>query len=74
MIAAAIFSGGSTMLPLYFIAGWIAPDKPRELAATTRMSSKFWQGVRASPGPHRPRHPQPASATSTGGWPTSNTM
>ena len=48
MVAATIFSGGST-IPLYFIAGWIAPDKPRELERDTADQQQFWQGVRASP-------------------------
>ena len=46
--AATFFSGGST-IPLYFIAGWIAPDKPRELERESVDQQKFWQGVRASP-------------------------
>lgn len=48
MVAAAIFSGGST-IPLYFIAGWIADDQPRELALDSKEDRRFWQGVRASP-------------------------
>ena len=47
------------VLPLYFIAGFIADDKPRELALEDREEQRFWQGVRASPAPHRARHPQP---------------
>jgi phage shock protein C len=41
-------SGGS-VLPFYFIAGWVAPTKPSELEYTDREERKFWQGVRASP-------------------------
>ena len=37
-----------TLLPIYFIAGWIAPEKPRDLYDTPD-DQKFWQGVRASP-------------------------
>lgn len=48
MVAGAFFSGGST-IPLYFIAGWIAPDKPQELERDTADQQQFWQGVRASP-------------------------
>ena len=48
MVAAAFFSGGST-IPLYFIAGWIAPDKPHEIERDTADQQQFWQGVRASP-------------------------
>jgi phage shock protein C len=41
-------SGGS-VLPFYFIAGWIAPTKPRELEYHGSEERQFWQGVRASP-------------------------
>ena len=37
------------LLPVYFIAGWIADDQPREIAADDKDERKFWQGVRASP-------------------------
>ena len=33
----------------YFVAGWIAPNKPRELSVESPEERKFWQGVRASP-------------------------
>jgi phage shock protein C len=33
----------------YFVVGWIAPKKPRELRDETPEQAKFWQGVRASP-------------------------
>ena len=48
MVAAFLMSSGA-MLPLYFITGWIADDKPRELAVESQEDQKFWQGVRASP-------------------------
>jgi phage shock protein C len=48
MIAAFFLSSGS-ILPVYFIAGWITPDKPNELSRVDREEKKFWQGVRASP-------------------------
>jgi len=48
MIAALFLSSGS-ILPIYFIAGWIAPVKPRELDYSDREDTRFWQGVRASP-------------------------
>ena len=48
MIAALFLSSGS-ILPIYFIAGWIAPVKPRELDYSDREQARFWQGVRASP-------------------------
>ena len=33
----------------YWVAAWLAPVKPRELASETPEQTKFWQGVRASP-------------------------
>jgi phage shock protein C len=48
MIAALFLSSGS-ILPIYFIAGWVAPVKPRELDYSDREDRRFWQGVRASP-------------------------
>jgi phage shock protein C len=48
MVGALIISSGS-ILPIYFIAGFIAPDKPSELQTANREEQKFWQGVRASP-------------------------
>jgi phage shock protein C len=46
---AAILGSGGSVLPFYFIAGWVAPTKPRELESYDREDRKFWQGVRASP-------------------------
>ena len=43
-----ILGSGMTIIA-YFAAGWIAPNKPRELAQETPEQTKFWQGVRASP-------------------------
>ena len=48
MVAALFLSSGS-ILPVYFIAGWVAPPKPRELEFADREEHQFWQGVRASP-------------------------
>jgi phage shock protein C len=48
MIAALFLSSGS-ILPVYLIAGWITPGKPRELDAYDTEDRRFWQGVRASP-------------------------
>jgi phage shock protein C len=48
MIAALFLSSGS-IIPIYFIAGWVAPTKPRELEYSDREQTRFWQGVRASP-------------------------
>jgi phage shock protein C len=46
----AIVLGAGALLPVYFIAGWIADDQPRELATDDKDERAFWQGVRASPG------------------------
>ncbi len=47
-VSAVVMSGGS-VLPLYFVAGLIAEDQPRELALGDKEEQRFWQGVRASP-------------------------
>ena len=47
-VSAVIMSGGS-VLPIYFVAGFIADDKPRELIVEDKESERFWQGVRQSP-------------------------
>jgi len=49
MFVSAIFMSGGSVLPLYFIAGFIADDKPRELALEDHEEQRFWQGVRQSP-------------------------
>jgi len=46
---AAVFMSGGSVLPFYFIAGWVAPNKPRELEYDRSEDREFWQGVRASP-------------------------
>jgi phage shock protein C len=33
----------------YYLVGFMAPKKPRELTYDTPEQTKFWQGVRASP-------------------------
>ncbi len=48
-LVAAIVLGAGALLPVYFIAGWVADDQPREIAADDKDERKFWQGVRASP-------------------------
>ena len=49
LIAAIVMGSGAPLL-LYFIAAFMVPDKPRQLAvADTDEERKFWQGVRASP-------------------------
>ena len=49
MFMGAVFMSGGSVLPLYFIAGFIAEDQPRELAVEDKEEQRFWQGVRASP-------------------------
>ena len=46
---ASIFMSGGSILPFYFIAGFMTPTKPRQLELDDREESRFWQGVRASP-------------------------
>ena len=41
--------GGGALIPVYFITGWIATDKPREFQDSNPEEQKFWQGVRTSP-------------------------
>ena len=48
MIAAVFLSSGS-ILPVYFIAGIVAPNKPHELETTDSEEKQFWQSVRTSP-------------------------
>jgi phage shock protein C len=48
MVAAFFLSSGS-ILPVYFIAGFIAPNKPRELEMTDVEEQQFWRQVRTSP-------------------------
>ena len=49
MFVSALFMSGGGVLPLYFVAGFMAEDKPRELEGADREEQRFWQGVRASP-------------------------
>lgn len=49
VILTCIGAAGVT-IPAYFIAGWLAPSKPRELVDQSVEQAKFWQGVRAHPG------------------------
>ena len=49
-VISAIVLSSLSLLPIYFIAGWVADDEPREIAADDNDERKFWQGVRASPG------------------------
>ena len=45
----SVFIGAGALIPVYFIAGWIADDEPREIATDSKEERRFWQGVRASP-------------------------
>ena len=49
MFVSAVLMSGGSVLPLYFIAGFIADDIPRELTLDDREEQRFWQGVRQSP-------------------------
>ena len=49
MMVGAILMSGFSVLPLYFVAGFVADDKPRELALEDQENQRFWQGVRQSP-------------------------
>jgi phage shock protein C len=46
---ATVFMSGGSVLPFYFIAGFVTPTKPRELEFADGEERRFWQGVRASP-------------------------
>lgn len=46
---AAMFLSGGSVLPFYFIAGWVSPTKPHVLETRDSEQKQFWQGVRASP-------------------------
>jgi len=46
---AAVFLSGGSVLPFYFIAGFMTPTKPPQYELADREERKFWQGVRASP-------------------------
>ena len=49
MFVTAMLMSGGGVLPLYFVAAFMADDKPRELAIEDKEDQLFWQGVRASP-------------------------
>lgn len=46
---AAVFMSGGSILPVYFIAGFLTPKRPYGIVAENADDKKFWQGVRASP-------------------------
>jgi phage shock protein C len=49
MFVASVLMSSGALIPLYFVTGFIADDKPRELALDDREEQRFWQGVRQSP-------------------------
>ena len=49
MVIFSVFFSGFATVPLYFVAGWISPDRPRELDRDDADQQQFWQGGRASP-------------------------
>lgn len=44
-----LLGGFPWTLIAYWVAAWMAPHKPRELALDSAEDAKFWQRVRASP-------------------------
>ena len=46
---ATVFMSGGSILPVYFIAGFVSPDRPFGQPREDAEDKKFWQGVRASP-------------------------
>jgi phage shock protein C len=44
-----LLGGFPWTLIAYWVAAWMAPKKPRELAMDSVEDTKFWQRVRASP-------------------------
>ena len=72
MVLVSLFISGGSILPVYFIAGFMAPDQPHELDHETPDERQFWQGVRASPGRSARATSAAGCGTSTGASPTSN--
>ena len=48
VVALTIVTGGTPLVP-YFVAAWMAPVKPGELAYHDKEDKQFWQGVRSNP-------------------------
>lgn len=48
-LIATVFMSGGSVLPFYFIAGFVTPKKPHAFESADREERQFWQGVRASP-------------------------
>ncbi|HET9810315.1 MAG TPA: envelope stress response membrane protein PspC [Sphingomicrobium sp.] len=49
LLILGIFMGAGALIPVYFIAGMVASDKPRELQDSNPEQKQFWQDVRTSP-------------------------
>ncbi|MBB3763657.1 envelope stress response membrane protein PspC [Sphingomicrobium lutaoense] len=49
MFLMTVFMSGGSTVPLYFIAGWIADNRPEGISSSDEEERRFWQGVRASP-------------------------
>ena len=49
-VVVLVLFGVGWPVALYLVVGFIAHDKPRELAYDSPEETKFWQGVRTRPG------------------------
>jgi phage shock protein C len=49
IVILTVLGGFPWTLIAYWIAAWMAPVKPRDLAYTSPEEKKFWQGVRTNP-------------------------
>jgi phage shock protein C len=49
LVILTLVGGFPWTLVAYFVAAWMAPDKPHALSAQSPEQAKFWQGVRAAP-------------------------
>ena len=49
LVILTLLGGFPWTLIAYWVAAWMAPVKPRDLAYETPEQAKFWQGVRTSP-------------------------
>lgn len=49
-VVLTLMGGFPWTLIAYWLTAWLAQDKPRELRDDSAEETKFWQGVRASPG------------------------
>lgn len=48
-MVASIFLSSGSILPFYFIAGFVTPKKPIQFTTSDPEERQFWQGVRQSP-------------------------